>query len=179
MSAAARLDERERARLLAAIGVDRYVRRGAEPAVAAEAPVPVAAPRVAQPVARAPSTKTPDIAALDRPAPTRTSLLDELGADARTPRLLLLVESPRAPDPRSKILLDAIRRQLPPHRMLAAGDVPAPWPAHVLALGGQVDAPEGTQLVTAPALHALRGNARAKRALWQSLKPLLRALRER
>jgi hypothetical protein len=175
MSAAARLDERERERLLGLIGIDRYVRRGAAGAAPVEAEMARNEPARRDGAARTAAAGTTPVA--QPQAPTRPSLLDELGLDARAPRLLLLVETTRAPDPRVKPLLEAIRRSLPPHQMLDAADTPPRWPEFVLALGGRTAPPAGTHLVQCLPLHALRLDAGAKRQLWRDLKPLLRALR--
>lgn len=178
MSAVSRLDEQERARLLGLIGIDRYVRRRGLAPAPEEASAPARASRAAAAADAAPASRpaAPEF----EPATsgtTRPSLLDELGADARAPRVLLLVETTRAPDPRVKPLLDAIKRSLPAHQTLDASDSPARWPEFVIALGGRATPPAGTRLIQCLPLHALRGNAGAKRELWRSLKAVLRATR--
>lgn len=178
MSAAPRLDERERARLLGLIGVDRYQRRGTTPMAPTE-PV-VASPPRAQPASAMPATRSRSAPVHSAPSTTRAlrpSLLEDPALAARAPRLLLLVETPRTPDPRSRALLAAIRRMLPPHHMLDASDTPSQWPAFALTLGASATPAAGTRHIRAPALSELIGDAHAKRELWRVLKPLLRAAR--
>ena len=181
MNARLRLSEGERARLLGLIGIERHVLRSAEATPNAADDAVAAAPLIAvvaeksTPPRRAP---TPD-AALSRatPASSRTSLLDELGDSARAPKLLLIVESPRAPDPRTKPMFAAIRSLLPPHQIIDAGDTPEQWPSVVIALGGSHQPPPETRFVQSLSLQYLRGNAAAKRALWRSMRTLLRPTR--
>lgn len=178
MTAAIRLDEAQRARLLGLIGVDRYVRRGSLPETRAEAPATNAAavapamdtqPRAVRVPARTPPSYPTSAAAWP-------SLLDDPGIAARAPRLLLLVEAPRTPQPGCKSLLEAIRRLLPTHRLLDASDTPAQWPEFTVALGARIAPVDGVRIIPGPALSELHGNAHAKRELWQALKPVLRAL---
>lgn len=178
MNAARRLDPDTQARLLDLIGVARYVRRGPAPPAATH--VEAAAPaRRSQTTTEAPPARSAPVPPLPAVSPqsdavARPSLLAELGLDARTPQLLLFVESPRAPDPRGQLLLAAIRRLLPAHQMLDASDVPSRWLPHAIALGGRVAAPEGTALHTAPALALMRQDVAAKRALWRAIRRLRR-----
>ena len=180
MNAAMRLDEHERTRFLELIGIERYVSRCSVPVtVATETAAPNDTPtRV--PMSRKSAAPTP--ATEPRIAETKTtarrpSLIDELGLDARAPQVLVFVETPRAPDPRSVRLLDAICRLLPPHQRIDVNDLPTRWTGTAIALGGQVQAPEGTQLIQSLPLHELRHSITAKRALWQSIKRLRRGLR--
>ncbi len=171
-----RLDANERDRLLDLIGIERYVRRGTA-AVVIEADVaatPVSTRLAeARPMVTDPPTR--ERQATSRPA-ARPSMIDELGLDARAPQVLVFVEAPRVPDPRDVRLLEAICRLLPPHQRLDASDTPARWPDTVLVLGRRLSVIEGTHLIEAPALPALRGNVTAKRALWQSIRRLRRSL---
>ncbi|MBK6725914.1 MAG: hypothetical protein IPG63_01430 [Xanthomonadales bacterium] len=178
---ALRLDEAQRRRLLGLIGIDRYLRRGPLPQARAEAP-PTNPAAVAPPaVAEARDTRAPSgtIASHPRSTPARPSLLDDPGIAARAPRLLLLVEAPRTRQPDCKALLEAIRRSLPAHRLLDAGDPPTQWPEFTLALAARVASVDGVRILHAPALSDLLGNAHAKRELWRTLKPVVRALRPR
>ena len=182
MMAAPRLDDHERDRLLGLIGIERYVRRSSLPVavIELEAAAAIAAP-ARTPATRKSSTAMPAPASrvAETTAPNRPSLIDELGLDARLPQVLVFVEAPRAPDPRGVRLLDAICRLLPPHQRLDANDAQARWTATAIALGGQINAPEGTQLIQSLPLHELRQNVAAKRALWQSIKRLRRGLNSR
>jgi hypothetical protein len=108
--------------------------------------------------------------------PQTPSLLDELGAQARTPRLLVLLSAPRMSGDSVANLLNNICRVLPPHQKMDANDQPTIW-LPVLLFGERSALMESSVVVRAPTLHDLRGNGRAKRALWQALKPLLRATR--
>ncbi len=178
MTAVIKLDQMQRERLLGLIGVDRYVRRGPLPEARIEAPtasVAVAAPAMdtKQRAARAPARTHPSH---QTSAAARPSLLDDPGIAARAPRLLLLVEAPRSPEPGCKSLLEAIRRVLPAHRLLDASDTPAQWPEFAFALGAHIAPVDGVRIISGPALTELLGNAHAKRELWQALKPVLRAL---
>jgi hypothetical protein len=169
-----RLAAAERARLLGLIGVDRYLHRTsllpADDARSAEPePVLARAPRL-------PRAASAPVQTVVERVPDRTSLIAELGAVARTPKLLLIVESPRAPDPRTKPMLAAIRSLLPPHQLIAAGDTPEQWPDYAIALGGRLQAPATTLFVQSLSPQYLLGNARAKRELWRALKALLRKL---
>lgn len=179
---AARLDATTQARLLDLIGVERYLLRGARPTTKVEADIATpsrAVPVVVETTRTRPTIATPPMPDLarDRASATRPSLLAELGGDARAPQLLLFVETPRVPDPRGPLLLAAIRRLLPPHQMLDAGDVPSSWLPQAIALGGRVAAPAGTQLHAAPALASLRQDTAAKRALWRIIRRLRRTPR--
>jgi hypothetical protein len=169
-----RLPAGERARLLGLIGVDRYLRR--TPALTAD----VASSAPPEPVVsrppRLPRAASAPLPSVVEPMPERTSLIEELGAIARTPRLLLIVESPRAPDPRTRPMLAAIRSLLPPHQVIAAGDTPEKWPDYAIALGGRLQAPASTLFVQSLSPQYLLGNARAKRDLWRALRALLRTL---
>jgi len=178
MSAAIRLDDAQRARLLGLIGIDRYVRRGALPEARAEVPATNAvlvAPAVdAKPrSARAPTSA---VQQHSTSIPSRPSLLDDPGIAARAPRLLLMVEAPRTPEPGCKHLLEAIRRVLPAHRLLDASDTPAQWPEFTIVLAARIAPLDGACVVPGPRLSELHGNAHAKRELWRALKPVLRAL---
>lgn len=169
-----RLAAAERARLLGLIGVDRYLRRTPSLPIDAASnatpdPVVAHAPR---PPRAAMAPKQP----VAERVPDRTSLIDELGVVTRTPKLLLIVESPRAPDPRTKPMLAAIRSLLPPHQVIAAGDTPEQWPDFAIALGGRLQAPATTLFVQSLSPQYLLGNARAKRELWRALKTLLHKL---
>lgn len=177
MRDAPQLAESERARLLGVIGIERYQRRAALAVAgpAGDIDAPMSSPPTPPAPARAVTAKAP--AAAPEPVVARASLLDELGAASRTPKLLLIVESPRAPDPRTKPMFAAIRSLLPPHQVVAASDTPDSWPKFAVALGGQHQAPASTHFVQALSLQYLRGNAAAKRKLWQALRPLLRAIR--
>lgn len=178
MNAARRLDPESQARLLDLIGIARYVRRGPAPPAAASVEVATPARRSPTPIEAPPSRSAPvpslPAASQERDAVARPSLLAELGLDARTPQLLLFVESPRAPDPRGQLLLAAIRRLLPPHQMLDASDVPGAWLPHAIALGGRFAPPQDTSLHAAPALAMLRQDVSAKRALWRAIRRLRR-----
>ena len=177
MRDAPQLAESERARLLGVIGIERYQRRGALAAVvsAGDIDAPLSPSTTAPAPARTGTAKAP--AAAPEPVVARASLIDELGAASRTPKLLLIVESPRAPDPRTKPMFAAIRSLLPPHQVVAASDAPDSWPRFAVALGGQQQAPATTHFVQSLSLQYLRGNAAAKRKLWHALRPLLRAIR--
>lgn len=175
-----RLPDGERARLLDLIGIERHVLRGAAtsnaPDNAAETASPIAvATERSTPPRRAPVADAPLPRATATPG--RTSLLDELGESARAPKMLLIVESPRAPDPRTKPMFAAIRSLLPPHQIIDASDSPEQWPSVVIALGGRHQPPDGTHLVQSLSLQYLRGNASAKRALWQAMRALIRPSR--
>lgn len=179
---AERLDATTQARLLDLIGVERYQRRSTVPAAVVE--TDVAAPTRAAPAIAEATRARPAIATMptperarDRAQAARPSLLAELGGDARAPQLLLFVETPRVPDARGPLLLAAIRRLLPPHQMLDAGDVPPHWLPQAIAIGGRVAAPEDTQLHAAPALASLRQDTAAKRALWRIIRRLRRMTR--
>lgn len=169
--------------MLDLIGVARYVRRDTAPAAAPE-DTASATSRRATPAADAIPTRSARPALMpsapDRtntPAATaRPSLLAELGREAQAPQLLLFVESPRAPDPRGQLLLAAIRRLLPSHQMLDAGDVPSQWLPRAIALGGHVSAPTETSMHQAPALALLRQDVVAKRALWRTIRTLRRGM---
>ena len=179
MTARSRLDAHTQAQLLDLIGVARYVRRTAVSATPPEAATP-ASTQPAAPVAETRPARAP-VAPAERQFEAtpreRPSLLAELGVDARTPQLLLFVETPRAPDPRGQLLLAAIRRLLPPHQMLDASDVPQHWLPRAIALGGRVATPADTHCHVAPALSALRQDTAAKRALWRVIRGLRRASR--
>ena len=183
MSAHPRLDAAAQARLLDLIGVARYVRRGIAPVAAPEdialatarRPTPTAdtmPPRPARPALMPSAPETTTASATT----ARPSLLAELGREAQAPQLLLFVESPRAPDPRGQLLLAAIRRLLPSHQMLDAGDVPSQWLPRAIALGGHVSAPTETSMHQAPALALLRQDVVAKRALWRTIRTLRRGM---
>ncbi|HRG15811.1 MAG TPA: hypothetical protein PLB00_07435 [Pseudomonadota bacterium] len=183
MSAHPRLEASTQARLLDLIGIARYVRRGAAPVAAPEdiAPATTRRPTSSSPSETIPTRPTRAAPAQAAPQPTnertaaaRPSLLAELGREAQAPQLLLFVESPRAPDPRGQLLLAAIRRMLPPHQMLDAGDVPTQWLPQAIALGGHVTAPADTSMHVAPPLSSLRQNVAAKRALWRAIRRLRR-----
>jgi len=182
MNARLRLSDGERARLLGLIGIERHVLRGVATTSNAtvDAVAPAAPPRTAIPEKTNPPRRAPvgDVSrAKATPATSRTSLLDELGDSARAPKLLLIVESPRAPDPRTKPMFAAIRSLLPPHQIIDAGDTPEQWPTVVIALGGKHQPPPETRFVQSLSLQYLRGNAGAKRALWRAIRSLLRSTR--
>lgn len=181
MNALLQLSDGERARLLGLIGIERHVLRGAP--MTAIAVDDIAVPQ--SPIKIAPEKSNPPRRALvddvtpqrATAASKRASLLDELGDSARAPKLLLIVESPRAPDPRTRPMFAAIRSLLPPHQIIDAGDTPDQWPSVVIALGGHHQPPPETRFVQSLSLQYLRGNAGAKRALWQAMRALLRPSR--
>jgi DNA polymerase III psi subunit len=73
-------------------------------------------------------------------------------------------------------LLNHICKVLPPHHRLDANDPPT-IELPILLFGEREQPLTASTLVSAPNLVQLRADARAKRALWRDLKPLLRLTR--
>lgn len=181
MNVLQRFDAGTRAHLLDLIGVVRFERRSklsvTETESVAQYANPTLTPAKSATGTKGQSAKAPAFVPSTSTKTTRPSLLDELKAELRTPQLLLLVESPRNADTAGLPLLNAIRALLPAHRLLDAGDPPESWPAFSIALGTPAAVPSDANatLHAAPLLGRLRHDAKAKRALWDFIRPLRRA----
>lgn len=187
MNTAPRLDEAERQRLLQTMGFDVWVKRGSEPlranssaAAARQPPAERAAPRV---VATPEPRRVPS-AAPARPAPSMersavTESTARIPAATSTfrmsaqPVLLILEKRVHADAPMVRHLMLAL-----PGCMICTADTVSRGAAKfALQLGVEAALPADVLGVRAPALAALQQSASARRSLWWSIKPMLKALR--
>jgi DNA polymerase III psi subunit len=176
MNAAHRLGEPERQRLLQTMGFDVWVRRGSEPL--APVPVPGADARVAaEPPRRAPREAPPrdgvrELAQADaRPAePVRAPVAARRAAQSV---LLILEKRVHADEP----IVRQLMRSLPGCLVCTPDTIARGAARFALQLGVDAVLPADVLGVRAPALDALRQSASARRGLWWSLKPMLKALK--
>lgn len=187
MNTAPRLDEAERQRLLQAMGFDVWVKRGSEPlrasspaAAVRQLPAERAAARVAE---------TPEVRRVPPPAPVRSATsMERSVVAASTTRipvatsafrmgaqsvLLILEKRVHADAPMVRHLVLAL-----PGCMICTADTVSRGAAKfALQLGVEAALPADMLGVRAPDLAALQQSASARRSLWWSIKPILKALR--
>lgn len=185
-----RVNEAERQRLLQVMGFEVWVRRGSEP-MRTKRPLPTAKPDSVQVTQRA---RAPAADPRRGNAPSAAIAAASLPG-AQPPSSAPPSARPRAPAavPRmsaQSVLLVLDKRlhadaQLVRHLMLAlpgcticTADTLARGTAKfALQLGVDASLPADVLGVRAPTLDALRLSASARRSLWWSIKPLLKALR--
>lgn len=186
MNPALQLTESERQRLLQAMGFDIWVRRGSEPVVvpslkAAASRIPptrsVSEPRpepaharaaAGRPTSpRAPTSAPADSAPVVRP---RATVSARLGAQSV---LLILEKRLHADAPFIKQLMHS----LPGCTICTSDTIPRGTAKFALQVGVDATLPSDVLGVRAPTLEALRQSASARRALWWSIKPMLKALK--
>jgi DNA polymerase III psi subunit len=183
MSAAPQLAESERQRLLQTMGFDIWVRRGSEPLSAAAASPALVKPsteRVAGSVPRANESRAMQPTAL-RVAPrmdavaTAPAVVRPRAASVHGAQSVLLILEKRlhADAPFVKQLMRTL-----PGCMVCTPDTIARGAAkYALQLGVDATLPPDVLGVRSPTLEALQQSASARRALWWSIKPMLKALK--
>jgi hypothetical protein len=179
------LAETERQRLLQTMGFDIWVRRGSEPLAAATTGAPKREPPVARsatPSVAAPAARrTPAAANLaaastyrSEPEAARVRPLSgtaamRLGAQA----VLLILEKRVDAD---AALVRHLMLALPGCMICTPDTVSRGAAKFALQIGVEALLPADVLGVRVPALPALRQSASARRSLWWSIKPMLKAL---
>jgi hypothetical protein len=186
MNTAPRLDDAERQRLLQAMGFDIWVKRGSEP-LRANSPAAVRQPPAERVASRAAVTPEPRRVESTAPARSAPSMERSVAAEstARIPAaastfrmsaqsvLLILEKRVHADAPMVRHLMLAL-----PGCMICTADTVSRGAAKfALQLGVEAALPADVLGVRAPALAALQHSASARRSLWWSIKPMLKALR--
>lgn len=182
-----RLAETERQRLLQAMGFDVWVRRGSEPLASATIVTPKHAPPVARstspsvalalPARRAPApadqaftSRQPAEPEAARTRPSSASAAMRLGAQS----VLLILEKRLDAD---AALVRHLMLALPGCVICTPDTISRGAAKFALQIGVEAVLPADVLGVRVPALPALRQSASARRTLWWSIKPLLKALK--
>jgi len=168
-----RLDQDERERLLGVMGFDVWVRRGSEPlAQGTPAPAtPTAAREELRVVPRSDVTRPRTQAASGSvepasPAPAATRI-------AAQAVLLILEQRLHADRP----FIKHLRLALPGCTICTSDTIPRGTARYAVQLGVDASLPVDLLGLRAPSIDELQRSASARRALWWSIKPVLRALR--
>lgn len=192
MSHATQLSETERQRMLQVMGFEVWVRRGSEPlrAPLSAAVIAKASPeRTAATAVRAPQARIrPEPAAhTERAQPAAKSVLPRGAPVSARPALrshpsvllggqsvLLVLEQRVHAD---AALIRQLMRSLPGCVVCTPDTVPRGTAKFALQVGVDATLPADVLGVRAPGLVVLQTSASARRSLWWSIKPMLRAMK--
>jgi DNA polymerase III psi subunit len=182
VSASPQLVESERQRLLQTMGFDIWVRRGSEPLSSAAVTVltkPLAervvasVPRLNEP--RGAQSSLPRSAPrMDSPAPTPTAVRSHAAPMLGAQSVLLVLEKRLHAD---APFIKQLMRTLPGCMVCTPDTIARGAAKFALQLGVDAALPPDMLGVRAPTLAALAQSASARRALWWSIKPLLKAIK--
>ncbi len=191
MNPALQLAESERQRLLQAMGFDIWVRRGSEP--------------LGVPALKAAASKTPPTRAVSEPRPEPAHARNALGRSERLPTSPTMPSSAApadsVPTARARATVSArlgaqsvllilekridadapfikqLMQSLPGCTICTPDTIARGTAKFALQVGVDATLPADVLGVRAPTLEALRQSASARRALWWSIKPMLKALK--